>query len=436
MLNLVKHHSSLIDTSKPLNCGSLYDQIRDMSVILTDDCVKEINKKIIEINMDISAMNADISDKNDELAGQRLPLKPLKPLKPEYKADHTWIPLSRVLRDLGFNRSFFDVLNQYTDPDIFTSPRLLGACLIWQSKTNLTVNDRIRHAASLIRFDRIHQFVMIDDRKYKVNTTARLTKAKTYQSVRFEDRIIEGKHRQSTFHKPIHTLVTDPDLETNVYTVSSDGVKLLFVPSHNRGKHILTVRVKNVADGSIFDLGTIRNHKGKLFFVSPMLATNPDQARENVKTSSLTRGNHEKIMGELDRQLSALKYRHKIIQDRHNKKPIKKFPEVISAIEDQIRETTNKLDSMKRHNRIKNDPDKIKSDLLIPVLAVCKDIGLNPNNFLKSLPKDSPLRTPEWWQLYFNVSVEYNRSKPMGFVQDNRRTRKKFTEKPRKLVAK
>ena len=185
---------------------------------------------------------------------------------------------------------------------------------------------------------------------------------------------------------------------------SYGSIDIILIPSHNRGKHVCTVRILNKTNGSKFDLGTIRKRSDKddrLFFSCPSIVASKGYNREldkrlvsGYKTQCKVRDQIEDLKVKLttvNNDIARLKATNPNLKARGIKGLIEESKRLSKEISDL------KTKELIATNLIRSHIGQIDQTILEPLYTGLNDLGLwCMNNYIKSIPESSPLISPRY----------------------------------------
>jgi hypothetical protein len=333
--------------------------------------------------------------------------------------------------------------------NLAVSPKILAACLI--------VNDGIPIVTSPVQYfaDRLAwrgvkpNLMIISPDIFYVHPAATLATdeqlMKYYEVKRLSSTV--GRSRKQTTGKSKYIEAsnnTNYDLhEARIsgQVFSNSGIDLILEPVGNRGNTIATVKYFDRHHGVSRGLGQIKLVKGKLFFSCPSLTSGQgerDKLDATIRGKQITKKQYDKRILDLKAEISQLG--SNLIQLRAR---IKKTTGVdlkfqIAQVELDRAEKQRELSALNQAMPdIQSDLRKLDPAIASPLLSLLKDLGLNPNNFLKSLPKRSPLADMAFWLKNFWVVTEQaDHSHPILMIRDTRKGSSEGSRERRKKYPK
>jgi len=366
------------------------------------------------------------------------------------KHDGCRINIGKILRARGYTKDY-PYSSIFTLP-YFVSPKIMAACLI-VNKGRSDITPEVLKFAARVEWEVIPALVKVNNSTlYRVHSSPDLVKSECIQSFLKVKKLATRERKGSSFVKPKYVEATN---ETNSFlssgivgqVFSTSLVDLILEPINNRGYAVCNVVLFRKDRGTTENIGQIRNIKGKLYFSSPMLLTSDHDKCEHdrmMKEKQLTKIQFDRRSVELKDQIkninlsiSELKIRLKGSSSEtmpdHAMKELNtvrlrgssctKLAFQLADLERQKYEIETKLSSI-----FESTPDlrsgyhRLDSSLIPSVLILFDRLGLKPNNFLRSMPIDSPIASLDFWESHFWVKCDRrDHTCPILFLQDKRK---------------
>lgn len=257
----------------------------------------------------------------------------------------------------------------------------------------------------------------------------------------YRSRMRSERSHSVSFHKTRYVHATD--VSTRIDSLNHDpdlrfrsGLAIVdLIPGKNKGSHIFKVIVTHSANGRVIPLGQVCHLKGKLYFSSPLLCSSEEHSArvESAKREyNVARERYNDTLTELQNQVKGINSKIEALQ-------CKQHADLQSAysVANKIERLKGKREILSQKIRDLNAPSigevestyhRLPSDLVVGVTTVLRQLGLQPNHWLRSLPRNSPFNSPKFWGSKFGVvAYQPNREdgtpdtdRPLQFVKDVR----------------
>jgi hypothetical protein len=324
---------------------------------------------------------------------------------------------------------------------IAVCPKYLLACLVFNHRIGVLNHKHLRSIADRMdwRSDQsIPTKVRIGVDVFRCELSGRHPQPSEVQTIARERAKKAPKRQPNRLFKhggkPVEELATKDLARIKILDApffENVGVKLFLVPSHNRGKHVCTIRILNTRNGAYQDIGTIRamTHKGKvcLFFSSPILTHKPDQLNQEIRKAAIDRDAATAKIKALKVDLKAAR-----LKVQHLKRSVTSVAqlgviEAINAIESHCADLQKQIDDLRVAAMPPSDCDiqALPESVAVPTLDILRSLGLNPNHWIRAIPKQSPLINSEFWMDWFSIEVSIQNNQPIELISDRRTQRQK-----------